>query len=163
MAGWGRQGRYFAALKSDSEVLLVIRHPWSGEGPDYSQLLQAALQRGGPHRVAVIGMQDQRLLATFINPLSEASPAHQSRCDGWILTLPDIPGHHLAAPHVDHQIEVEPHTSHSGRQVGDVPALHLIWPSCAQAWNRSGLLWWPGSSPPMGLPVCMEHPIEAAL
>jgi hypothetical protein len=96
-------------------------------------------------------MQDQRLLATFINPLSEASPAHQIPCDGWILTLPDIPGHHLVALHVDHQIEVEPHTSHSGGQVGDVPAPHLIRPSCSQAWVRSGLLWWP-SSPPMGFP-----------
>jgi hypothetical protein len=47
------------------------------------------------HGVAVISMEDQRLLATFTDPRSEGSPTHQIRCDCWILTLIDIPGHDL--------------------------------------------------------------------
>ena len=35
--------------------------------------------------------------------------------------------HHFAAPDVDHQIVVEPHTPHRGRQEADVPAPNLVW------------------------------------
>jgi hypothetical protein len=32
-----------------------------------------------------------------------------------------LPDDDLAAPDVDHQVEVEPHAPHAGKQVGDVP------------------------------------------
>jgi len=51
-------------------VRVVIRYPWPGEGPEHAQFLQPALQGGRTHGVAVIGMQDQRLLATFADPLA---------------------------------------------------------------------------------------------
>ena len=49
-----------------------------------------------------------------------------SGCDGGVFPIGDIPGHQLAAPDVDHLVEVEPHPSHGGGQVGDVPAPHLV-------------------------------------
>ena len=81
-------------------------------------------------------MQEQRLAAAFAVgeafcaavPLAQTSPAHQMRCDGRILAVSDIPVHNLPAPDVEHQIEVQPRTSHGGGQVGDVPAPHLIRP-----------------------------------
>jgi hypothetical protein len=68
----------------------------------------------------------QRLLAALAVPLADAGPADQIRCDGWVFSFGDVPGHHLAAPDVDHQVEVEPHPSHGGGQVGDVPAPDLL-------------------------------------
>jgi hypothetical protein len=76
--------------------------------------------------VAVIGMQDQWLLTALADALADAGPAHQIGCDGRVFLLGDIPGHHLAALDVDHQVEVQPHPSHGGGQFGDVPAPHLI-------------------------------------
>ncbi len=66
------------------------------------------------------------MLAGLADPLANAGPAHQIRCDGWILTFGHIPGDNLAAPHVDHQVEVQPHPTNGGGQVGDVPAPHLV-------------------------------------
>ena len=40
---------------------------------------------------------DQRLLSALADPLSQTSPTHQIRCNGWILTLIQIPGDDLAA------------------------------------------------------------------
>ena len=48
-------------------------------------------------------------------------------------------------------------------QIGDVSAPHLIRTCGPQAWNRSGLLWWPGPATAMGLAMGVEHPVEAAL
>ncbi len=107
-------------------VRVVVRHPWSGEGTEDSQFLQPGLQRRGTHGVAVVGMQHQEFLAAFADPLADTGPAHQIGCDGCILALGDIPGDDLAAPDVDHQIEVQPHPSYVGGQVGDVPAPHLV-------------------------------------
>jgi hypothetical protein len=76
--------------------------------------------------VAVIGMEDQRLLASFTDPLTQAGPTLQIGCDGWILTLPNIPGHHFATPHVDHEVEVKPDSADPWKEIGDVPAPHLI-------------------------------------
>ena len=53
--------------------------------------------------------------------LLEAGPLHQIRCDQGRLDLGHIPGLHLAALDIDHQIEVQPHTPHRGRQEADVP------------------------------------------
>ena len=39
-------------------VGVVVAHPWSGEGSEHTQLLQAAFERGGSHGVAVVGMED---------------------------------------------------------------------------------------------------------
>ncbi len=117
----------FGCSEQGFRVRVVVRHPGPGEGPQYTQLLQPGFQRGRSHGVAVVGMQDQRLLAPLADPLAAAGPAHQIRCDGSVLAFSDIPGHHLAAPDVDHQVEVQPHPSHGGGQIGDVPARHLVW------------------------------------
>ena len=51
------------------------------------------------------------MLAPLGDPLTQAGPAHQIGCDGWILTLGDIPIHYLADPDVDHQVEIQPDPS----------------------------------------------------
>ena len=99
-------------------VGVVVGDPWPGERPEHAQLFQPAFQRGCAHGVAVIGVQDQRLLSALADPLSQASPADQIRCNGWILSLIHIPGHDLAAPDVDHQVEVKPDPAHGGGQIG---------------------------------------------
>ncbi len=71
-------------------------------------------------------MQDQRLAAATADPLAQAGPAYQIGCNGWVFSLSDIPGHHLAAPDVDHQVELQPYSTNGGRQVDDVPAPNLI-------------------------------------
>ncbi len=68
-------------------VWVVVGHPWSGERPEHAQFLQPAFQCGCTHGVAVVGMEDQRLLPCLADPLSEASPAHQIRCNGGIFTV----------------------------------------------------------------------------
>jgi len=104
---------------------VVVRHPWP-EGYEYAQfLLQPAFERCGTHGVAVIGLENQWLPTALTDPLSQTSPADQIRCDGWILSLSNVPGHHLAAPDVDDQIEVQPDPAHGGGEIGDIPAPHL--------------------------------------
>ena len=95
-------GPVFCCAEQRFRVGVVVANPWSREGPQHPQLFQAAFQRGGTHCVAVIGMQDQRLLAAFADPLAQAGSAHQIGCNGWVFSLSDIPGHHLPAPDVDH-------------------------------------------------------------
>ena len=56
---------------------VVVRHPWPGEGSEYAQFLQPAFERCGTHGVAVVGMEDQRLLPALADSLSQASPADQ--------------------------------------------------------------------------------------
>ena len=96
----------FGRAEQGFRVEVVVGHPRSGEGSEYSQLLQPAFERCSTHGVAVVGVQDQWLAAAFADPLPQAGSAHQIRCNGWILALGDIPGHNLAAPDVDHQVEV---------------------------------------------------------
>ena len=79
--------------------------------------------------IAVVGVEDQgRLLALAtakatgaVVALLEAGSLDKIRCDLGRFDLGHIPGHHFAAPDGDHQIEVEPHTTHRGRQEADVP------------------------------------------
>ena len=58
-------------------VGVVVGNPRSGEGYEDTQFFLPVCERCGTHGVAVVGMEDQRLLATFTDPLSEVSPAHQ--------------------------------------------------------------------------------------
>lgn len=44
-------------------VRVVLADPWSGEGSEHTQRLQTAVQHGRFHGVAVVGMEDQRLVA----------------------------------------------------------------------------------------------------
>jgi hypothetical protein len=45
---------------------------------------------------------------TLADPLPQAGPADEVSGDLGLLSLGHVPGHHLAAPDIDHQIEVEP-------------------------------------------------------
>ena len=142
-------------------VRVVIRHPWQpGEGSEDAQFLQPAFQRGRTHGVAVIGMENQGLLPTFADPFSQASPTHQIRCNGWILTLIHIPGHDLAAPDVDHQVEVKPDPAHGGGQIGNLPTPELVRSDSPEPWNGSGFLRWPCSTATVHLAVGVEHPVD---
>ena len=47
-------------------VGVVVADSWSGERPEYPKLLQSGFKGGGPHGVAVIGMEDQRLVSADI-------------------------------------------------------------------------------------------------
>jgi len=71
-------------------------------------------------------MQDQWLAPAFADPLSEVGPTHQIRFNGGILSLGNIPGHNLAAPNVDYQVEVQPDPAHGGGEIGNVPAPELL-------------------------------------
>jgi hypothetical protein len=115
------------------------------------------------HGIPVVGMEDQGLRASATDALPQAGSADEISRDLGVFPFGDIPGHDLAAPDIDHQIEVEPHPSHAGGQVGDVPAPDLIRPVSPQA--RNGTLLLRKACPPaeMGLTMGMEHPIEAAL
>ena len=95
--------------------------------------------------------------------LLEAGPLHQISCDLSRLHLGHIPGHHFAAPDVDHQIEVEPHTAHRGRQVGDVPAPHLVGAIRPETRHRARFLRQPGPPAAVALTRLVQHPIETAL
>ncbi len=92
-------------------------------------------------RVAVIRVEDQRLLPAFTDPLSQASPAHKFCCDGGIFSLGDIPGHHFAAPDIDHQVEVELDPAHGGGEIGDVPTPELVRSDSPEPWHGSWFLW----------------------
>ncbi len=91
----------------------------------HTQLLQPGFPRRGPHGVAVVGMQHQGLLAALADPLADVGPADLIGCNGWVFVFGEIPGDDHAAPDIDHQVEVQPHPTHGGGQVVDVPALHL--------------------------------------
>jgi len=85
-------------------------------------------------------MEDQRLGPAFADPLPQACAADEIRGDLGVLPLDYVPGHQLAAPDIDHQIEVQPDATDAGRQVGDDPAPELIRASGSQARHRSRLL-----------------------
>ena len=87
-------------------VGVVVADPRPGEGSEHTQLLKPALQGGGPHGVAVIGMEDQRLGPSLADPFAQAGTADQISGDLGFFPIGDIPGHDLAAPDVDHQVEV---------------------------------------------------------
>jgi len=77
--------------------------------------------------------------------LLETGSLRQIRRDLSRLHLGHIPGHHFAAPDVDHQVEVQPHATHTCWQVGDVPAPYLIRPPGLEPWHCTGFLWRTGS------------------
>ena len=145
-------GPVFCCAEKRFGIRVVVAEARPRERPEHAQFLKPALQRGRSHGVAVVGMEDQRLPAHLADTFAQAGPAHQIRSDGWILALGDIPGHHLSAPDVDPQVEVQPHTAHGSGEIGDVPAPNLIVPCGPQAWNRPGLLWWPGQTPAVAGP-----------
>ena len=84
-------------------VGVVVADPRPGEGPEHTKLLQTTFQRCGPHGVAVIGVEDQRLGARPADPLLQAGAADKLSGDLGIFPLGDIPCHDLAAPDIDHQ------------------------------------------------------------
>jgi hypothetical protein len=59
---------------------IVVAHPGAGEGSEHPQLFQAAFQRGGPHGIAVVRMEDQGVGSSLADPLPQAGPADQSMC-----------------------------------------------------------------------------------
>jgi len=133
-------------LSSDIRVWVVVTDPCSGEGSEHPQLLQPALERGGPHGVAVIGVENQRLRPTFADPLPEAGAADEIKGDLGVLPLSHLPGHKLADAKVDQQIEVQPDTKDAGGQVGDVPAPELFGPLASSRGTRRGS--WGGRARP---------------
>jgi len=52
------------------QVQVVIAYPRPGERPEHAEFLQTAIQRGHMHGVAVIRVQDQRLLSRLADTLS---------------------------------------------------------------------------------------------
>ena len=93
-------------------------------------------------------MEDQRRLLALVAAkaagpavaLLESGSLRQIRRDLSRLHLGHIPGHHFAAPDVDHQVEVQPHATHTCGQVGDVPAPYLIRPPWPRALAPRGVL-----------------------
>jgi len=85
-------------------------------------------------------MENQRLGPTFADPLPQAGPADEISGDLGLFPIGNIPGHHFAAPNVDHQIEVEPHSPNAGGLVGDVPTPQLIGSPGLQPRHGTGLL-----------------------
>ena len=136
----GVVGPVFGGAEHRLGVVIIVRHARAREGAQHAQLLQPHLQRGGAHGAAIVGVQDQPLPAALADPLPDASPADQIGRDLGLLPLGDVPGDDLAAPDVDHQIEVQPHPPHAGGQVGDVPAPELIGAVSMPSGNGPGLL-----------------------
>jgi hypothetical protein len=144
-------------------VGVVIARPRPGEGSEDSQLLQMALECGGPHGVSVVSMEDQRPGPAFADPLPQAGAADQISGDLCVFPLGHVPGHYLAAPDIDHQVEVYPDATDAGGQVCDVPAPELIRPSGLQSRHWAWLLGRPGTATAMGLTMGMENAVKAAL
>jgi hypothetical protein len=132
---------------------LFVADPRSGEGSEHPELLQAALQPGGSHGIAVVGMEDQGLRAPPVDPLTQAGLAHEVGGDLGVFPLSHLPGHDFAAPNVDHQVEVEPVAPDAGGQLGDVPAPELIRPVSPQPRNGTRLLRKASSAAAMVLPM----------
>ena len=89
---------------------LVVKRPWPLGGPQDPQFCHPGMQRGRPHGVGVVGMQQRRQLGALADRLKNAGRTDQIRCNGWVFSLSDIrqdPG----APHADHQVEVQSHNS----------------------------------------------------
>ena len=163
-AGINRSARLrLQGVEQRFRVGVVVADPWSGERSEYPQLFQPACQRGCSHCVAVIGMEVQWLVAAFADPLPQTSAADEISGDLGLFPIGPIPGHHFAAPDVDHQIKVEPDTTNTRGQEGDVSTPNLIGSPGLQPRHRTGLLGRTGPATTMHLAVGMEHPVEAAL
>ena len=77
----------FRGAEQRLRVGVVVADPRSGERPQDTQLLKPALQRGRPHGVAVVGMEDQRLAPTLADPLPQTGPAEEINCDLCVLAI----------------------------------------------------------------------------
>ena len=102
--------------------------------------------------------RDQRLGPTFADPLPQAGPAYEISGDLGLFPFGHIPGHHFAAPDVDHQIELEPDTTDAGGQIDDVPTAYLIWGSGLHPRNRTGCAGRTGTTTTVDLAVGIEDP-----
>lgn len=95
-------------------------------------------------------MEDQWRLVTLVaakapgaaEALLDAGQLHQISRELSRLYLGHIPGHHLAAPDIDHQKEVKPDPSKGGGQIGDVPP-----PDCIRSDRAGGTAAVPGEKP----------------
>jgi len=63
-------------------------------------------------------MEVQKLGPAFGDPHAQAGSADEISSDLGLFPFGDIPGHDLAAPDIDLQIEVEPDATNAGREVG---------------------------------------------
>ena len=79
------------------------------------------------------------------------------------LHLGHIPGHHLAAPDVDHQVGSQPHPPHRDRQKADIPAPNPVLANRHQARHGARFLRQPGPTQAVALTRLVQHPIEAVL
>jgi hypothetical protein len=95
---------------------------------------------------SVVGVQDQLALAAFADPLPDVDFADLISGHLGDLPIGDVPGGDLAAPVVDHQLEVNPHAPQPGVQVGDDPAPELIGAICAPPEHGRCICWWAWST-----------------
>lgn len=84
--------------------------------------------------------------------LLQASPPHQNSSDLRRIDLCRIPSHQFAAPHVNHKIEIKPHTTHHARQKADVPTANTVWAISAGARHGARLLRKPSQPAEVALP-----------
>jgi len=94
-------------------------------------------------------MQDQRLPASFADPLAQAGSTYEIGCDHKAFPLGDIPCDDLTAPNIDHQVEVQPDPANGGGQVGDIPAQHLVGTCRSEPRYWARLLRCSGPRPPL--------------
>ena len=112
----GVGGAVFDRTEQGFRVQVLVGDPWPGKGSQHAYLLEPLFQRLPTHGVAIGGMEDQWLLLALaaakavgaVVALLEAGPLHQIRCDLGQFDLGHIPGHHFAAPDIDHQVEPHP-------------------------------------------------------
>lgn len=74
--------------------------------------------------------------------LSEASQAHQCRCNNGIFSLGEIPGHNFSATDDIHQVKRQPDLSLSDCHVGEAQLLNS-WSPAALSRDTGHTLWWP--------------------
>ena len=110
-----------------------------------------------------LGLENQGLSAAFADPLPQAASPHQIRGHLGIFPLLHNPDHHHVAPGVNHHVQVQPDSPHTGGQLGDVPisnhvgALGFLARHLPSLWGRLGM------AMAVSLVMFMEQPIEAAL
>lgn len=78
------------------------------EESEHYQLLQLALEHHRMHGIAAFSMQDQLLWQALADPLAETGAADEISGHLRLFPIRDITGLDLAAPDVDHQVELQP-------------------------------------------------------
>jgi len=91
--------------KQGFRVGIVVRNPWPGERAQHPQLLQPGLERGGTHGIAVVGMEDQRLVGGLVGGESLVVPKACSPERKAKVSIQAISGRQL------HQAESTNHTA----------------------------------------------------